>query len=259
MTRDYSKKKPVKRKPSATPKTAERKSFGGLIYMGVGLSIGLFIAFLVYLGQQPVDNSKKLVHPANFKNAQSEKNIRSSKSKSSAKTKKLVNKTTKKAIKPTKPVAQVPEYEFYTMLPDVEIEVNVPEVIDKTTTKTDTAKVLTNKPVANKSTINKTITNKSFVTARQTKTRNIKETTAKTTNKTLYQLQVGAFQAKGKAESMKAQLAFMGVQSKISSNILTNGKRVYKVKIGPSSDQSKLKLIKVKLKKMNINTFLHKI
>jgi len=70
---------------------------------------------------------------------------------------------------------------------------------------------------------------------------------------------VGAFQSKDKAESMKAQLAFMGVQSNVSPSILTNGKNVYKVKIGPSKDENNLKLIKSKLKKMNINTFLQKI
>ncbi|MFK5892287.1 MAG: hypothetical protein QM504_03590, partial [Pseudomonadota bacterium] len=75
MTRDYSKKKATKRKPSATPKVNNKKSVSGLIYLIVGLSIGLFIAFLVYIDQQPVSSSKNLVHPAN-------KNTHNSKAKS---------------------------------------------------------------------------------------------------------------------------------------------------------------------------------
>jgi cell division protein FtsN len=264
MTRDYSKKKTVKRKPAATPRVAEKKSFGGLIYMLVGLSIGLFIAFLVYLDQQPIDNSKKLAHPAKPKTSQAAKIKSATKSKVNSKTKVVTNKKIKKTSKQLKPIAKVPKYEFYTMLPDVEIEVNVPETIKKTTTKTNVSKPATNKTLSNEKLPNKTLTNKTVINKRiavkpQPKVVNRHKAALKSANKKLYQLQVGAFQAKEKAESMKAQLAFMGVQSNVSSSILTNGKKVYKVRIGPSSDEENIKLIKTKLKQMNINTFLQKI
>jgi len=249
MTRDYSKKKSSKRRSSATPKVAEKKSFAGLIYMVVGLSIGLFIAFLVYLDQQPTTSSNKLAHPANPNRTQSSKNVNNSKTKAIKKAKVAEKKATKKNNKQQKPIAQVPKYEFYTMLPDVEIEVNVPPVVEKSTIKKKVVKETTNTAKVNKA----------ATTKQQLRVDKSRKSPPKLNNKNLYQLQVGAFQSKDKAESMKAQLAFMGVQSKVSSSILTNGKNVYKVKIGPSKDENNLKLIKSKLKKMNINTFLQKI
>jgi cell division protein FtsN len=232
MSRNYANKKAAKRKPSATPKTQAKKSAGALIYISVGLSLGLFIAFLIYLSQQPTNNSKKLAHPSNPKVENKQTKSALSKNKAAAKSKGKSDQ--KKNLTP-----QVPEYEFYTMLPDVEVEVNVPQVIEKKTPKSTLPKA--------------------DITRQPNKHNPYNKTAVKSSAKTLYQLQVGAFQSKQKAESMKAQLGFMGVQSNVSSNWLSNGKKIYKVRIGPSSDEKKLKLIKVKLKKMNINTFLQKV
>ncbi|MFK5983983.1 MAG: SPOR domain-containing protein [Pseudomonadota bacterium] len=252
MSRDYSKKKQTKRKPSATPKKKvnNSNSAGVLIYLSVGLIVGLFIAFLVFLDKQPAGNSKKLAHPANPVQQTSKSKLPLAAKKQNKPVVKKFASTTKNktaakknnAQKPlTKTKIQVPEYEFYTMLPDVEVEVNVPEVVETKITKLSNSNSNSNSKQA--STMNKA-------------TATIKTSWKK--NKNLYQLQVGAFQSKQKAESMKAQLAFMGVQSHISSSWLTNGKKVYRVSIGPSSDEKKLKLIKAKLQKMNIRTFLKK-
>jgi len=74
----------------------------------------------------------------------------------------------------------------------------------------------------------------------------------------LYQLQVGAFSELSKAEAMKARLAFLGVQSNIQV-IQNKGKKMYRVRVGPSTDSKKINQIKSQLKAQNINTFVQKI
>ena len=241
MPRNYPNKKVVRRKPSAT-KVPEKKSAGGLIYLITGLVIGLFIAFLVYLEEQPEDNAKKLAHPAtqhiNKKQTKQAKQLKQPKQKVTSKK----TSSSRPTANNSKPKKQVPKYEFYTMLPDVEVEVNVPDIVQK--------------KIAEKKQPQKTTTKKYKDTTTKVKS---KKSPTVITNKTLYQLQVGAFASKSKAESMKGQLGFMGVQSSISSSLLSNGKKVYKVRIGPSSDEKKLRSIKNELKRMRINTFLQKL
>jgi cell division protein FtsN len=256
MARDYSKKKAVKRKPAAT-KTPVKKSTGGLIYAGIGLIVGLFIAFLVFLEEQPDNSAKSLAHPSTkqVKNKQgSKKQVprKSSPKKKQTAKKKSSNsksKTNKKvAHKKSVPKKVVPDYEFYTMLPDVEVEVDVPNLDLKPNIKPKSKKT---KAVSSKKTSHtKKVAHKSSSTKTSKKNVALKK---------LYQLQVGAFSSKSKADSMKTQLAFMGVQSTVYNSKLSNGKKVYKVKIGPTSDERKLKVIKAKLKRMHINTFLHKL
>ncbi len=132
------------------------------------------------------------------------------------------------------------------MLPDVEVEVDVPDLSLKPNAKP--------KP---KSKVKES--KKASDTKKVAKTKTYSASKKKQTLKKFYQLQVGAFSAKSKADSMKAQLAFMGVQSTVYNSKLSNGKKVYKVKIGPTSDEKKLKVIKIKLKKIHINTFLQKL
>ena len=74
----------------------------------------------------------------------------------------------------------------------------------------------------------------------------------------LYQLQVGAFKELSKADAMKARLAFLGVESNIQL-IQNNGQKMYRVRVGPSTDSHKIDQIKNQLKAKNINTFVQKI
>jgi cell division protein FtsN len=248
MARDYSKKKAAKRKPSATTKVPIKKATGGLIYAAIGLIVGLFIAFLVFLEEQPDQNTKSLAHPSSTltQSKQTQKRSSSKKKETIKKTSSSSNKKAKKKLNIKKaPKKVVPEYEFYTMLPDVEVEVDVPDLALKPNSKPKESKATSSKKFSD---TRKIADNKTSSTSKK-----------KHTLKKFYQLQVGAFSAKSKADSMKAQLAFMGVQSTVFNGKLSNGKKVYKVKIGPSSDGNKLNLIKAKLKRMHINTFLQEL
>lgn len=74
----------------------------------------------------------------------------------------------------------------------------------------------------------------------------------------LYQLQVGAFKELPKADAMKARLALNGVESNIQV-IQSKGQKLYRVRVGPSTDEQHIQDIKKQLKAQNINTFMQKL
>ena len=74
----------------------------------------------------------------------------------------------------------------------------------------------------------------------------------------LYQLQVGAFSEWSKADAMKGRLALLGVEANIQVFQL-NGQKMYRLRVGPTTDSQKIERIKVQLKAQNINTFIQKI
>ena len=81
---------------------------------------------------------------------------------------------------------------------------------------------------------------------------------SKTQSMILYQLQVGAFNELKGADSMKAKLALVGVVSNIQMQT-NNGRKLYKVRIGPSTDLQKIKRIQDQLKKNNYKSFIQKL
>lgn len=74
----------------------------------------------------------------------------------------------------------------------------------------------------------------------------------------LYQLQVGVFADWSKADAMKGRLALLGIEPNIQV-FQVNGQKMYRVRIGPSTDAHKMERIKIQLKTQNINTFIQKI
>lgn len=125
------------------------------------------------------------------------------------------------------------QFDFYTVLPDREVKVvNVEE---------------------------KTVQKKSIAKSQQQNT-TVKavEPKPKIDSTFLYQLQVGAFKELSKADAMKARLAFLGVESNIQL-FQNNGQKMYRVRVGPSTDSKKINQIQSQLKAKNINTFVQKI
>lgn len=144
----------------------------------------------------------------------------------------------KTEIKNSKPAKH--QFDFYTVLPDREVKVNHVEK---------------SKPVR------KPHAKSSSSSATKTATKPVAKTTPKKNqpqSSLLYQLQVGAFSELSKADAMKARLAFLGVESNIQV-IQNNGRKMYRVRVGPSTDGEKINRIKDKLKAQNINTFVQKL
>ena len=70
-----------------------------------------------------------------------------------------------------------------------------------------------------------------------------------------YLLQAGSFQQFNEADSLKARLALIGVEAKIQS-VEVNKTKWHRVQIGPSTDRSALENLRKRLKNNQIDTIL---
>ncbi len=194
MPRDY--------KTRATSKN--KKSLPGYVWLISGLAIGLFVAFIVYLDKQPeTDKSfgdavqqelKKLKQQANKKES-----------------KKTVAVTAPKSTE-----KKQPKFNFYTILP--ELEVLIPE---SETRPPET---------------------KNHSTASNKTSGNVKKQ---------YVLQVGSFQNLGDAEKLKANLAFLGLEASIQ-HVTVNRQAWHRVRTGPYQNKQQLYKNQKLLKRNNI-------
>lgn len=202
-------KKRSKKKTGATRNPEQSSSSWSWVVMG--LLVGAFVTFLVYLDKIPTEGDNQTTSDQVQKKQASQK---------------------KKETQKAKPKHQ---FDFYTVLPDREMKVN---------------NVSNDKP-------------RRKATQQTAKTEAPKTETTAVKNKnpaviSLYQLQVGAFKELTKADAMKARLAFIGVESNIQV-IQSNGQKMYRVRVGPSTDEQKINAIKKQLKAQNINTFVQKL
>lgn len=79
------------------------------------------------------------------------------------------------------------------------------------------------------------------------------------TAKEVYFLQVAAFQNPADADNLKAQLALSGIEAKIQTAQLPDGKIWHRVRIGPFSDMSELNASRTALKQNNMEANLIKV
>lgn len=187
MTADY--------KSRATRK--HKKSLPGYVWLLSGLAIGLFIAFIVYLDKQP-ENTKDFGSAVQHE------------------LEKLKKQAKKDSTTKTKPVAKKEQkFNFYTILP--ELEVLIPESE-------------TRPPVSTSETTDKTTTNAA---------------------KKQYVLQVGSFQNIDDAEKLKANLAFLGLEANIQ-HVTVNKQAWHRVRTGPYREKQQLYRNQKLLKQNNI-------
>ncbi|MEM8844060.1 MAG: SPOR domain-containing protein [Pseudomonadota bacterium] len=110
------------------------------------------------------------------------------------------------------------KFDFYTLLPELEV------VVDENTPR---------QAVPNKTSSNKTQTG-SFV------------------------LQVGSFKSNVEADSLKAQLALIGVVTNIEV-VNVNGVKWHRVRVGPSQDLAKLESTQKRLRAEKVDSILLKV
>ena len=182
----------------------DKKSLPGYMWLLSGLAIGLFVAFIVYLDKQPEnDNDFGSAIQLELEKLKQQANKKESKTASS----KPVSKKPENAKKE-------PKFNFYTILPELEV------LIPENETRPPAAK-------------NKTTTSKKIINSKNKQ----------------YVLQVGSFQNLGDAEKLKANLAFMGMSANIQ-HVTVNRQAWHRVRTGPY--QSKQQLYKnQKLLKQN--------
>jgi cell division protein FtsN len=119
-----------------------------------------------------------------------------------------------------------PTFDFYTLLP--EMEVVVPEQ---------------KKP------------KQPIVTSTSPKT----DSKAKKTNDSRYMLQVGSFKNASDADAFKAKLAFLGVESKIQKVTIDNKETWHRVQVGPVSSFDKAEALQKQLKDNKIDSLLMRV
>ncbi|VAW56362.1 hypothetical protein MNBD_GAMMA07-992 [hydrothermal vent metagenome] len=219
----------------------KKKSVPGYIWMLSGLIIGLFVTFLMYLDKQPADD-------INFAAT-----IKQELEKARAKNKLAAESKTaqKKPSKEKQPHSKAdteskkPQFEFYTILS--ELEVFIPELDIEDEQKTGQSTNTT-------STVSKLLKKTGVKTSPQdkpnakSKTKSVNKTQPRKKN---YLLQAGSFKSKHDAERLKASLALLGVQSSIQS-ININRDNWHRVRIGPFSDTARLRETLGTLKQNNI-------
>lgn len=74
-----------------------------------------------------------------------------------------------------------------------------------------------------------------------------------------YFLQAGSFRSFSEADSLKAQLALLGVESKIDTVTINNKDTWHRVRVGPYQDLRELNKIRTRLLNNNISAILLKI
>lgn len=179
----------------------QKQSLPGYLWLLSGLAIGLFVAFIVYLDKQP--ESDKNFGTAVQQELEKLKNKKSTKKESPVSTK-------------TSKEKKEPKFNFYTILPELEVLIPESETRPPTTSKTETS-------------------SKSSSTGKQ------------------YVLQVGSFQNLRDAEKLKANLAFLGLSAEIQ-HVTVNKQAWHRVRTGPYRNKKQLYQNQDLLKKNDIDS-----
>ncbi len=135
-----------------------------------------------------------------------------------------VDKATKKVVEKeqNKPTRVEPTFDFYTLLPEMEVVVDTPQ---KSTTP--------------------------IVTSPHT-------TTADSHDKVSYMLQVGSFRKASDADSYRARLALLGIESKVQTVTIDNKDTWHRVQVGPIIGRDKADKLQKQLKQNKIESLLMK-
>ena len=159
--------------------------------MLISFAVGLFVMFLVHLNDNvtPEQSANKATK------TQAEKKS--------------------KALEPT--------FEFYSLLPEMEVVVERPK--------------------------------KAIVTS-PTQQQIIKQKNANSSDDIRYLLQVGSFRKSTDADAYKAKLAFLGIESKVQTVTIDNKDTWHRVQVGPLIGRKKADAVKNQLEKNKIDSLL---
>jgi len=216
MPRDY-KHRARKRK--------KRKTLSPLAGVIGGLLIGLFVAFLVYLKMQGKPDphvylQQSIPAPA----ATVEQDVR-------------------KEQQDTIPPPPKPRFDFYTLLPEMEVVIPEQEITE--------ALKQPPPPAAVAAPVEEASNPAPPATAPAPKPAPAK--TAKPASGTFY-LQVGSFRNSVQAERFKAELAMQGMQTSIQTVTINNKDTYHRVRVGPFHDFDTLDKTRQSLKKKGIDS-----
>jgi cell division protein FtsN len=195
MSRDY------KGRANPGSKKKQQKQSSGGIWFGAGLLTGLFIAGLVWLKLAPTLCDENVLQIATPKPAPAQEKTEPSK-------------------KEAKPLPPKPRFDFYTVLPEMEVVVPEPEEDEVSASTPATASA----PASGAA----------------------------------YMLQMGSFRKHADADRFKANLALLGVEAKIQK--VNNEQGVFhRVLSGPYHNRKEINEVRARLQQNKINSLLIKL
>jgi cell division protein FtsN len=193
-TRDY--------KHSATRRRKKGVGFPGWAWGITGLAVGLFAAFLVYLDGRQATAPEARVASAP---APAQRDTRD------------VRRQSAEEV----PAAPRPRFDFYTMLPELEVVVPEPETLPRRAGEPAPAPRKVEEPGT-------------------------------------YMLQAGSFRQFQEADRMKASLALLGIQADIQ-RVQVNSDTWHRVHVGPFRDTAELNKVRERLHANQIQTLLMRL
>lgn len=204
----------------------------GWVWLATGLAIGLFIAFLVYLGRLPgTSGETQLAPPAEDASAPSKETKTAKASKAD------------QAEKEPPPEALEPTYGFYTELLNMEVEVPVEEPFDS-------APVIKPAP--------KAPTAPTAPTARD-EPRSAPAAIPPPKSAYVYVLQLPSFKSYRAADSLKARLALMGIESSIQTVAVGSKEKWFRVRVGPYTTSAEANSIQQRLRRQQVPSVMLKL
>lgn len=206
MARDY------KYRARRRKKRAKLSPWVGVIS---GLVIGLFVAFLVYIKMQsppqPAAVYQESILPPTEK-----------------------PRPAVEAPAPQPPATPKPRFDFYTLLPEMEVVVPDEEIAPPPAPATRRPPVSTPAPQPSNS-------------------------PARATPAETYLLQVGSFRNGEQADRFRAELAILGLETSIQKVTIDNKDTYHRVRVGPFHDPVALNQARSLLKKQNIESRVIKL
>ncbi len=152
------------------------------------------------------------------------------------------------AEKPAKKEAVEPTYDFYTLLPEMEVEVsqNKPAPVARV-----------EKPEVTPTEPPKEQTAEEMLAAALEKEEVAVVVVEE--NPADYMLQVGSFRDTAVADRYKAKLALLGIESKVQTVTIDNTNTWHRVLVGPITGRTKADALKARLKEDNIDSLMVRV
>ena len=169
--------------------SSAKSGMPGFAWFLAGAAIGLFVALLVYLDRQPAEK-------VSFPQAVMHELEKAKDQRRAERENKKDKKAATKESSEKESTAKHPKFDFYTILPELEVFIPESEIKTPDNDKDGT-------PSGPSTTPGKS-----------------------------YLIQAGSFRRNSEAEKRKAELALLGVQSHIQS-VSINGEDWYRVRVGP--------------------------